>query len=165
MPIEAIDHEEQAVLQEWGESLRILREYLMKCSQSDLARRIGVSRSTVVRMEQGDPRIPVGFWMRAWRRLYQDPVNGVTVLQTIREATNPKAAVARQQMLEAAARYQEPLDPQLSGDAVEDARMSHKRTLGWMAEYRAKHSSPPMAPDEQRGPTDEPDSSSLEMKP
>ena len=164
MSITATDHEEQEALREWGESLRILRERLMKCSQSELARRLGISRSTVVRMEQGDPRIPVGFWMRAWRRLYQDPVNGITVLQVIRDATHPKAAIARQQMLEAATRCAL-LDPHLSGDAVEDARLSHQRALGWMAAYRAQHPSPPVAPDERSAFEDESDPSSTEPQP
>ena len=77
-----------------GASLRTSRRYLLGCSQEEMARRIGVSRNTYLRMEAGDPHIQIGYWLRAWRRLYRNPADYVTFLDALVLSADPKDAIA-----------------------------------------------------------------------
>ena len=77
-----------------GESLRTSRRYLLGCSQEEMARRIGVSRNTYLRMEAGDPHIQIGYWLRAWRRLYRNPADYITFLDALVSSVDPKEPIA-----------------------------------------------------------------------
>ena len=85
----------ERVLKSLGQSLKTYRQDLLRCTQAEMAERLGVSRSTYVRMESGDPRIPIGHWANAWRRLYRDKTQNLTVLDAVREAADPGEAIAR----------------------------------------------------------------------
>lgn len=88
-------------MREFGENLRTYRTHLVVCSQDEMARRIGVSRSTYLRMESGDPRIPIGCWIGAWRRLYLDRENGLSLLTGLLSLSDPTEPLARDQMQQA----------------------------------------------------------------
>jgi transcriptional regulator with XRE-family HTH domain len=92
-----LGHDPTAV-REIGKNLRAYRIHLVKCSQEEMAKRIGISRSTYSRMEAGDPRIPVGCWIGAWRRLYLDRDNDLSVLDGLLSVLDPTEPLARDQM-------------------------------------------------------------------
>ena len=96
----------ERVLESLGQSLKIYRQQLLRCTQAEMAKRLGVSRSTYVRMESGDPRIPIGYWANAWRRLYRDKTQNLTVLDAVREAADPGEAIARYDAARAYAAHQ-----------------------------------------------------------
>lgn len=62
--------ERERTLQRFAEIVRLGRRVLRTgSSQSDFAKRIGVSLPTLRRMERGEPGISLDFWMRAWQAL------------------------------------------------------------------------------------------------
>lgn len=116
-----------------GAALRVYRTQILRYSQTAMAERLGCSRSTLVRMEQGDPRIPIGVWLAAWSRVYQNPVTRQTVLQAvIQVAGDHRDAVARDRMVAAAKACGEPINPLLSADAADDREIAQQSVWEWM---------------------------------
>ena len=109
----------ERVLKSLGQSLKTYRQHLLRCTQAEMAERLGVSRSTYMRMEAGDPRIPIGHWANAWRRLYRDKTQNLTVLDAVREAADPGEAIARYDAARAYAAHQD-WQKRMDGDAVKD---------------------------------------------
>ena len=109
----------ERVLKSLGQSLKTYRQQLLRCTQAEMAKRLGVSRSTYVRMESGDSRIPIGHWANAWRRLYRDKTQNLTVLDAVREAADPGEAIARYDAARAYAAHQD-WQTRMDGDAVKD---------------------------------------------
>lgn len=105
-----------AALREIGKNLRTYRHHLVKCSQEEMAKRIGISRSTYLRMEAGDPRIPIGCWIGVWRRLYLDRDNNLSVLDGLLSVLDPTEPLARDQMQ----RTHAEICRQRGGDIVDD---------------------------------------------
>ncbi len=48
-----------------GENLRSHRINFLDEKQDVMAKRLGVSRDTYIRMEKGDPSVKIGFWLEA----------------------------------------------------------------------------------------------------
>ena len=72
--------DEQAILSEIAERLRALRAD--RETQATFAARLGCTRQTYAKMERGDPKTPVGYWLRAatlfgmldqWESLFEPP--------------------------------------------------------------------------------------------
>lgn len=63
-----VHEEETNALVALGQRLRA-RRIERQDTQTDFARRLGVSVPTYRKMEQGDPRTPIGHWARALRLL------------------------------------------------------------------------------------------------
>ncbi len=102
-------------LRNLGQCLRHYRQYLFRVSQNEMARRIGVARSTYVRMESGDGGISIAAWVDAWSRMNLNKATGLTVLDALLQAADPGDAIMRQQADEA-------LHARIGGDAVEEER-------------------------------------------
>ena len=119
MPQGVMEVDSERVLKSLGQSLKTYRQDLLRCTQAEMAERLGVSRSTYVRMESGDPRIPIGHWANAWRRLYRDKTQNLTVLDAVREAADPAEAIARYDAARAYAAHQD-WQKRMDGDAVRD---------------------------------------------
>jgi len=50
-----------------GESLKSFRINELSEKQDMMAKRVGVSRDTYIRMEKGDPAVKIGYWLEAAR--------------------------------------------------------------------------------------------------
>ena len=111
-----------------GESLRLYREYLLEKTQVDMAKMLGISRSTYLRMEKGDPRIPIGHWVNIWRRLYFNKPENLTVLESLLRVIDPGEAIVRAQADRA-------LMERLAGDAVEDTEAAVTAIQEHLANY------------------------------
>jgi len=48
-----------------GESLKSFRINELNEKQDVMAKRVGVSRDTYIRMEKGDPSVKIGYWLEA----------------------------------------------------------------------------------------------------
>ncbi|MDA8120224.1 MAG: helix-turn-helix transcriptional regulator [Gammaproteobacteria bacterium] len=152
--------EEAGALQSCGTALRLYRERLWGYSQEELAKLLLVPQSWVRRMEEGDPNIPLGVWMRAWRRVYNDPIKGETLLQAVQKlAGDPADIIARAGMVAAAQAAGEPVNPRISADAAYDMESEQKEVLNWMS--RIAHRPPQTAED----PTDPEDPTSGGISP
>lgn len=53
----------QLRLQELGQRFRLARQR-RQWTQKDLAARVGISEGTVKKIEAGNPRVPIGFWVQ-----------------------------------------------------------------------------------------------------
>ena len=53
-------------LQLMGHYLQLYRKHVLRETQEQAARRLGVSRSTYIRMEKGDPSVRLHEWVAAW---------------------------------------------------------------------------------------------------
>lgn len=115
-------------LAQMGESLRLYREYLLEKTQVDMAKMLGISRSTYLRMEKGDPRIPIGHWVNIWRRLYFNKPENLTVLESLLRVIDPGEAIVRAQADRA-------FMGRLAGDAVEDTEAAVTAIQEQMASY------------------------------
>jgi transcriptional regulator with XRE-family HTH domain len=62
-----LTEEEQRAMERLALRFRALR--VMHEPQAEFAARVGVSRPTLSRMEQGDPTQAIGYWLRALRLL------------------------------------------------------------------------------------------------
>jgi Predicted transcriptional regulator len=60
---ETLTAKNQLRLQELGERFRLARQR-RQWTQKDLAARAGISEGTVKKIEAGNPRVPVGFWLQ-----------------------------------------------------------------------------------------------------
>lgn len=65
----AFPDEIRAACRKIGENLRSVRLNEFNETQQTMAERIGISRKTYIRMEQGDPAVKIGYWLEAARIL------------------------------------------------------------------------------------------------
>ncbi len=116
----------ETALRQIGESLRVYRANLVAVSQEEMARRIGVSRSTYIRMESGDPRVPLGCWIGAWRRLYLDRRHDLSVLTGMLALLDPTEPLARAQTQEA-----QEIMQRRQGDIASDIERQMASVMEW----------------------------------
>lgn len=55
-----------------GDSLKTFRVQVSGLTAEEFAKRIEVSRATLYRMENGDPRVAIGYWERAMKYMQVD---------------------------------------------------------------------------------------------
>jgi transcriptional regulator with XRE-family HTH domain len=60
---ETLTSRNQLRLQELGERFRLARQR-RQWTQKDLAAKAGISEGTLKKIEAGNPRVPVGFWLQ-----------------------------------------------------------------------------------------------------
>lgn len=60
---ETLSSRNQLRLQELGERLRLARQR-RQWTQKDLAAKAGISEGTLKKIEAGNPRVPMGFWLQ-----------------------------------------------------------------------------------------------------
>jgi len=67
MNISIVSDEVAATCKTIGESLKSFRINELSEKQDMMAKRVGVSRDTYIRMEKGDPAVKIGSWLEAAR--------------------------------------------------------------------------------------------------
>lgn len=153
-------------LRQFGENLRTYRTHLVGCSQDEMAQRIGISRSTYLRMEAGDPRIPIGCWIGAWRRLYLDRENDLSLLTGLLALLDPTEPLARDQMQQAHKDLCRRREGDIAADIEHDIQAGMAAALAFCRDKETGVIPDRLAPGEEEDTAiDDPDENPLEDLP
>lgn len=71
-----VEKDMQNAMATMGRGVREYREQVLNVTQEAFGSRIGATRATVIKMEQGDPSVSMKYWIRAWSLM--EVLNGIT---------------------------------------------------------------------------------------